>query len=127
MLRHRYEIHYPVGKPADPRQVLWRCEDKVYSVVIDAEAEIFGTSTPRLEMWWHPVARWTPKGAWVSGKFVLLTAEKKWACRTEEEAIESLRQRRLKQARILRKRLEQAEFVLKLIEHHTETTPPDPG
>jgi hypothetical protein len=123
MLIHRSEIHYPVGHPTDSSQVLWRCEAKVYSTIVDAEREIFGTTTPRLEMWWHQVQRWTPQGAWICGRFILLTARKQWACRTEEEALESLRQRRKRQAGILRKRLERAEYELALTEYHLKKEP----
>ncbi len=107
------KIHYPFGPAPDGADVLWRCEAKRYSVVIDADADLYGVSDPQIELtWWH--ARRTPKGAWVCNRFVLLTARKKWAANSEAEAIESFIARRQKQIRILTKQLQRADAELAL-------------
>lgn len=60
------------------------------------------------------VIRYTPKGAWIkhyslSEKYVSLTAKKKFACRTEVEALESLLARKRRQCSILAAQLKYAE------------------
>ncbi len=107
-------MQYPAGRPNTDMDVLWRCEAKRYSVCIDPETDRFGTSAPRLEMWWHRVSRRTPKGAWLGDRFVLLTARKRWACNTEQEALESFVARKTRQIKILSAQLAAAEADLAL-------------
>jgi hypothetical protein len=109
------KLHYPFGSPPEGVDVLWRCEAKRYSVVIDPEAERYGVTDPRLEVTWWRVDRRTPKGAWAAGRFVLLSAYRKWACNTEEEAIASFIARKRKQIRILSSQLKRAEAELALV------------
>jgi hypothetical protein len=115
------KLHYPFGPAPEGSDVLWRCEAKRYSVVIDPDADRYGVTPPRLEMcWWH-VHRRTPKGAWIGGKFILLTATKRWACETEAEALESFKARKRKQISILTSKLKDAERELALTEpNHVE-------
>jgi hypothetical protein len=103
---------YPRGPAPTGTPVLWRCEAKRYSYVIDADADRYGVTDPRLEMWWWEIDRATAKGAWVAGRFVLLTATKRWACPTEQEALESFMARKKKQIRILSTQLKRAEADL---------------
>jgi hypothetical protein len=58
--------------------------------------------------------RRTPKGAWIGGKFVRLTAHKKWACNTEDDALESFKARKRRQIAILSGNLQRAERELAL-------------
>lgn len=64
-----------------------------------------------------PVIRRTPKGVWVEGfdrveRFVLLDARKRWACPTFEEAVDSFRARKQRQAKIPRAQLMHVDRVL---------------
>lgn len=103
-------LHYPFGQPPPGVEVFWRCEVTRYSVVIDAEAEIFGTSDPRLAMQWWSVKRRTPKGVRLNvGTFVNLSAIKKWANPTQEGALADFKARKDKQIGILSARLREAE------------------
>jgi hypothetical protein len=108
------KLHYPFGPAPEGVDVLWRCEAQRYSVVIDPDADRYGVTPPRLEMCWWQVNRRTPQGAWIGGKFVLLTATKRWACPTEEEALESFIARKRKQIRILSTQLRRAEADMAL-------------
>lgn len=107
-------MHYPFGPAPNSTDVLWRCEAKRYSYTIDPETDLFGITDPRLEMYWYYVTKRTPKGAWVCRKFVLLTAHKRWACNTEQEALDSFVARRKRQIKILKAQLERAEAELAL-------------
>jgi hypothetical protein len=79
-------------------------------MVIDSEREIYGVSDPVLEMCWWTVKRRTPCGArLVGGKFVNLNANKKWACNTQNEALESFIAKKARQIRILSNNLARAE------------------
>jgi hypothetical protein len=66
----------------------------------------------------YPVIRRTPKGVWVDDlvreRFVLLSAVKKFAYPTKEEALESFKARKGRYIRILKNRLERAEAALSL-------------
>lgn len=90
-----------------------RAEARRYSVVVDAEAERFGTSGPRLELYYFRVLRLTPCGVWIdvwgTERFVLLGATKKWACKTTDEALASLVARKRRQVSILTRQLREAE------------------
>jgi hypothetical protein len=105
---------YPFGRPPDGLAVLWRCEAQSYSVCIDPDADRYGSTPPRLEMRWYQVDRGTPKGAWIGDKLVRLYARKRWACPTEEEALESFIARRQRQIKIVSKQLRRAEAELAL-------------
>lgn len=106
--------HYPYGPAPKGVDVLWRCEAQRYSVVLDADADLYGITDPRLELRWHRVTKRTPKGAWLGTRFVLLTARKRWATNTEDEAIESFIARKRRQIEILTGKLKQAEADLAL-------------
>jgi hypothetical protein len=102
----RQYLEYPMGIPAAGMDVLWRCECKRYSTVIDAELEIYGTSDPRIQMYWIPVKHRTSCGARLKdGRFVNLKATKQWACNSQKEALESLLARQKRYIGILEARL----------------------
>ena len=107
-------VHYPRGPAPAGSPVLWRCEAKRYSYCVDPDRDVYGVTDPKLEMWWFTIDRATPKGAWVCNRFVLLTATKRWACPTEEEALESFMARKRKQIRILSIQLARAQADLAL-------------
>lgn len=110
------KITYPFGKPPEGEDVLWRCEARSYAVCIDPELERYGSTPLRLEMYWFPVRKRTPKGAWIPGpwcgkRFVRLgETRKKYACNTEAEALESYIARKSRQISILSNRLKDAEL-----------------
>lgn len=107
---------YPFGPAPEGVDVLWRVEARSYSTIVDAEREIYGSTMPRLEMTWWIVTRRTPKGARLdTGTFVKLTAHKRFACNTPDEAVQSFRARKTKQIRILRDQLSRAEYELALL------------
>lgn len=121
--KKRAKLHEPYGRPENGVDVLWRVEALSYSYVIDADREEYGVTAPRLELRWYEVIRRTPRGAWIrcsslfaDTRFVLLTAAKRFACDTIDEALESFRQRRRVQARILAKRLDTARYELGMVE-----------
>jgi hypothetical protein len=99
-----------------------------YSVVLDADSDLYGTSGPFLEMRWYRVTKRTAKGAWLDQRFVLLdTDRKKWACSTEADATESFRSRRQLQIKILTMRLRRAEEELNLLVQGRDPFGPQPS
>lgn len=104
----------PFPDPAPGDDVLWRVESKRYSYVIDPDAERYGTTAPRLELFWFRVIKRTPCGAWIDGRFVNLKARKKFACNTKEEALECFRRRKEVHVSILKAQLAAAQKDLAL-------------
>lgn len=99
------KIRFPYGRPkAEGQDVLWRIDDRVYSVVLDAESERYGTSDPHIEAQWFPVVKRTKRGAWInvwgSRKFVRVDARKRWACPSLDEAVASFLARKRRQEAI---------------------------
>lgn len=107
-------MYYPLGQPPLDVEVLWRCKARRYSYIIDADADKFGVTEPRLEMLWYRIIKRTPKGARLYGKFVLLTAKKQWACETEAQALTSFIARKERQISILNAKLQSAKQDLAL-------------
>lgn len=68
----------------------------------------------------YPVTRRTPRGVWLDchglPRFVLAGARKRFACPTREEALESFRARKRRQARLLRDQLRRVEQALLMAE-----------
>ena len=103
------------AEPAAPPPALalgewYRFEDKRYAGPLDE----FDNPTPsvmEVHLRKYPVLKLTPKGAWLATcppflgtkRFVLREATKRFACPTIEEALESFKARKSKQARIHRK------------------------
>ena len=97
---------YPLGYPSLGQDVLWRVEAE------DAN-DIF--SGRRLVYRWYGIAKRTPCGARLAnGKFILLTAHKRWAHETQRQALDSFVLRRRRQVAILRNQLERAQQELQL-------------
>jgi hypothetical protein len=72
----------------------------------------------------YRVLKYTPKGAWIAtlmGKrFVLLTARKRWACPTIDEARDSFNARKNKQIQIYSGRVVRAQRAIVMASHMTE-------
>jgi hypothetical protein len=122
------KLHFPYGQPGENQDVLWRCEAKRYSVVIDPDAEIYGVSDPRLELHYYGVIRRTEKGAYIHGPghltrhqassehLVRLWANKAYARNTVDEAVKDFAARRKRQIQILERQLSRAQEELALTE-----------
>lgn len=104
----------------------YRYRERAYSAGVDQ----FGDPLPgyylKLELEEYVITRRTPKGIWINldfyklgypgtnVKFVLLTARKKFAALTPEEALNDFVCRKKRQIKILKARLEQAERALRM-------------
>lgn len=119
LLPHRGEVKF-WSPPPDGIAVLWRCEAKTYSYVIDADSDRYGSTSPVLEMHWYEVKHWTRTGARLAnGRLVFLNKQvtnREWASRTPAEALASFKARRERQIRILSRQLEYAKLELALTE-----------
>lgn len=94
---------------------LYRAEDTWYSV--SNEWGEHDHSELEVKVRAIPILRRTPKGAWIRAdlggeQFVLLTARKKFACETKEEALRSLVARRERQESIYLARAGRARDVI---------------
>lgn len=100
---------------------LYRYEAVRYSVVIDAEMEIFGTSRAKLELREFFITARTPKGVWIGfsrgdkWKWVSNTSRKRYAHPTKAEASEAYKQRKLAFVRHAKAQLKRAEEDLSLL------------
>ncbi|AEI71029.1 hypothetical protein [EBPR siphovirus 2] len=117
------KLHFPCGQPPEGQDVLWRCEAKRYSYVVDADREEYGVTDPRLELRWFRVAKRTPKGAHVAyatteagGTYVGLSRNKAFARNTIDEAVRDFKERRKRQIAILKGQLSRARYELALTE-----------
>jgi len=115
------EVQFPYSTPPEGVEVLWRCEAKTYSYVIDPDTDTYGSTDPVLEMRWYEVKRWTRTGARLcNGKLVFLpgggVTNRQWASRTPAEALASFKERRKRQVRILKRQLEYAEYQVRIAE-----------
>ena len=136
MFKKFYSPQLLWAMPEEGLDVLWRAEPKRYSVVIDADMDMYGVSSPQVELRWYPVHRRTPKGAYIdrqtyvsfyregaeevrdidSWQFVLLSSKRRFACPTPQEALVSLQQRRKTQIRILEGQVSKAKQDLEVAE-----------
>lgn len=112
------------------REVLYRAEAKVRSRVACFDewtgkfTHFVDAYNPTVDIHYleYPIIRRTPKGAWISvwaecrTRFVLLEANKRFACPAKEEALESLRARSARRAKILKAQLRDVEIALAHIE-----------
>ncbi len=119
------KLHFPWGQPPEGVDVLWRCEAKSYSYVVDAEREEYGVTDPRLELRWLIVLRRTARGAYIApqdytqpdtGVLVRLWASKAFARETVDEAVKDFAARRKRQVAILEGQLSRARHELALTE-----------
>lgn len=113
-----------------PGDYLFRVEAVSYSEVIDAEAERYGSTPPRLELFPLQVRKWTQHGATLeeySGmrrRWVDLRPDaKQYASRTAAEAIEQFAKRRRAQIYILQAQIARAERELALTQPQVVVLP----
>ena len=98
---------------------LWyRISDDV-SGSFNEDGDLIGSFTPALRLDKYTVKRYTPKGVVLSvrgrDRFCLIKSNKRFACPTIEEAVESYKARKTKQIQILKSNLERAERYLSMI------------
>lgn len=98
----------------------YRIESKFYAPSLDEFDNPTGPSQQVLEVKKFKIIKVTAAGIWIDywtrPKFVLLTAHKKFACLSLEEAKKSFRARKDRQIRILSNQLHRAEYALKMVE-----------
>jgi len=101
---------------------LYRYESKRYSMIVDAEMEIYSTSAARLVLDEYEVTSETPKGYWVSycfpnakDKWVSKTAKKRFAYPIKEDALKQYKIRKEAYVRHSLARLKRAEEDLGLV------------
>jgi hypothetical protein len=98
---------------------LYRIEGVTYAAYYDEDYYSRAPGRSELHTREYLVIGRTRKGAWIDvygeKKFVNLTARKKFACETVEEARESFKQRKRRQIGILSAQLEQAKKYLSLV------------
>lgn len=108
----------------DEEEYLYRFEARRYtsSTVTEWGGEEWHTVGPLLTIRRFRIIKRTPQGAWIrelpigERRFVLLTARKKFACSTREEALESFIARKRAHVRHAKARLHSAERELALAE-----------
>lgn len=93
-----------------PESERWyRVEDGRYAPPLNDWGDPVGHGRPYLSILDFPVLAHTPKGVWLEAygarRFVLLESHKRFACPTIDEAVESWRARKRRQATILRAQL----------------------
>ena len=98
---------------------LYRFTDHQTAGSIDEWGDICGPSTTRVVLHKYPILKITPKGAWINifgdKKFVLLTARKRFACPTEEEAKKSFVARKQRQIQINNASIHRAQEAIKVV------------
>lgn len=99
---------------------MYRYVDVCYSVTIDAERELYGTSDPKLVLQTFRIEHLTKCGVWIEYggklKFINLSATKQFACTTDALARASYRERKKAEVRIYKARLAKAEKALALVD-----------
>jgi hypothetical protein len=109
---------YPRGYPPSGVEVLWRAEFIRYSVILDAERDLYTISDPQLELRWYEIKNKTKCGVrLMNGRFVNLDKNKKWACLTPEDALISLHRRLKKQNKILVSQMDRNKEELEMVTH----------
>lgn len=100
---------------------MYRYEERRYAPSLDErDNPIPGSGRTEIILMEFKVIRSTPKGVWIGDwgdRFVLLSARKRYACPTIEEALESFLARKRRQARILEKQLEGVRSLIYMAEH----------
>lgn len=101
---------------------MYRYETRSYSIVIDADMDIYGSSGPKLILKEFFITAKTPKGCWI-GYFkgskdfwVSDTSRKRKAHRTKEEALAAYKIRKTAYVKHATARLARAKAELKLSE-----------
>jgi hypothetical protein len=102
-------------------EVLYRYEDYLYAPMLDETDTPISKPGVRIVLRTFPITKKTQQGAWIdlfeglpgeTPKFVLLTAKKKFACKTKEDALESFIRRKESQIKILSRQLTTARVAL---------------
>lgn len=108
---------------SDDTECWYRYDDyseAVGGIGVDGDWEYAGYSRTKLRLTKYPVIKHTPKGVWLDNygtkRFVRREAIKRFACPTEEEALESFIARKARQVSILTSQLEQAKKAKKMAE-----------
>lgn len=101
----------------------YRCFERHYAPSLDEfDNPISGSGRVEVIYDRFPIVRRTPKGVWIDNygerKFILLTANKKFACETLEQARESFVARKRRQIRILTAGIRSAEQAIALVERN---------
>jgi hypothetical protein len=116
---------------AIPGDYLFRVEAVRYSQTIDADAELYGSTDPRLEVFPLRVHAWTQHGAtleeWSGARrrWVDLRPEaKQYASRTVAEAVEQFAKRRRAQIYLVERQLRRAQDELRLTQPTFVELPP---
>jgi len=115
----------------------YRYNDVAYSTGYDEYRDCSSGTRIEVELTEYEVLRYTPKGAWINAspyrsatsfkhmkdeKFVLLSARKRFAHPTKEEAMTSFIARKKAQIRIYKARVKHAEEALKRAEELTHAS-----
>ncbi len=94
----------------------YRYEEIRYAPVADEYGERHGKGNMEIRLREFTVDKTTPKGVWIFARdgrrFVRRDTNKRYACPTVEEAVESFKARKRRQIRILSNRLHDAEEAL---------------
>lgn len=108
------------------KEYLYRYEESTILRGLDRWEDPLPGYVLKLYLQKFEILKRTPKGAWIKlyefsfdekdKKFVLLTARKKFACKTKDEALESFKARKRRQIEILDRRLKKAKLALELAE-----------
>lgn len=106
-------------------EVYYRYEDRRYAGPCDEWGDpIPGSGHSDIHLRTYEVLKHTPKGVWLrfryDKKFVLASANKRFACATIEEAAESFIARKKRQISIYKNRMQRAEEVLNLFYYRQE-------
>lgn len=113
-----------MGDDESSADLMYRYEDVAYAAPFDDTGRLPGTV--KVELRTYKIVRRTDKGTWIAGcfkdssgmivigakRFVLLTARKRFACPTLDEARASFVARKQKQVRIYKARIERAIWAL---------------
>lgn len=100
---------------------LYRYEAQSYSMVIDAQLEIYGSTGPKLELREYPIVAITPKGKWIGwfgskDRWVSDTSRKRFAHETKEDALKAYKIRKERYVKHCEARLERAKKELLLVD-----------
>lgn len=111
--------------PSDQDLGVWyRYENFRWAAPLDEWDNPMGPGTPDIRLIECRVLKVTPKGVWLDtrfgDRFVRLNANKRYACPTKAEALESFIQRKRRQIRILSRQLEDAEIAIQLAKRELE-------
>mgnify|MGYP006961681578 CR=1 FL=1 len=119
------KLHFPFGTPPAGMKTAWRITERVYSVIIDAEREEYGSRVD-IEAVYYEILKETPCGIWIqcpvtdefgltgSGKkFINLKLRKKYACLTIPDALDSFLARKRRQRSIYQARVNTAHDLIK--------------